>query len=109
MSTTYYSANTENGDHMDDPSEDGLFMLISDLHHAGNTFVTITPAADRTWYASVTLLPNGTYEVERGDPTRSEHHHDIATSLEDIARDLTVWLAARDNPGRPNTRSNIDN
>jgi hypothetical protein len=26
MAVGYYSAGTENGDHMDNPSEDGLFM-----------------------------------------------------------------------------------
>ena len=43
MGADYYSADTENGDHMDDPSEEGLFMLLVDLNQAGNTFITITP------------------------------------------------------------------
>jgi hypothetical protein len=47
----YYIADTENGDHIDDPSEDGLFMLLSDLNQAGNTFITITPP---------TMTPPGT-------------------------------------------------
>jgi hypothetical protein len=97
MGADYYSADTENGDHMDDPSEDGLFMLLSDLNQAGNTFITITPADDDpAWYASVTLLADGTYEVERADPSHGEQHGDTATSPNDIARDLTIWLAARD-------------
>jgi hypothetical protein len=109
MAADYYTADTENGDHMDDPSEDGLFMLLSDLNQAGNTFITITPADDDpTWYASVTLLANSTYEVERGDPAHSEQHRDIATSPDDIARDLTIWLAGRDYPGRPARRSHTD-
>ncbi len=109
MGAGYYSADTENGDHIDDPSEDGLFMLLSDLNQAGNTFITITPADDDpTWYASVTLLPSGTYEVERADPVRGEQHHDTATDPNDIARDLTIWLAARHYPRRPARRSNTD-
>jgi hypothetical protein len=108
MGADYYSADTEDGDHVDDPSEDGLFMLLSDLNQAGNTFITITPAADDpAWYASVTLLPAGTYQVERADPARGEQHRDTATDPSDIARDLTIWLAARHYPGRP-TRSNTD-
>jgi hypothetical protein len=58
MGADCYSADTENGDHIDDPSEDGLFMLLSGLNEAGNTFITITPTDDDpAWHASVTLLP----------------------------------------------------
>jgi hypothetical protein len=109
MGADYYTADTENGDHIDDPSEDGLFMLLENLDQASNTFLTITPADDDpAWYASVTLLADGTYEVERADPSRREQHRDAATSRNDIARDLTIWLAARDYPGRPTRRSNTD-
>ena len=109
MAADYYSADTENGDHVDDPSEDSLFMLIEDLDQAGNTFLTITPADDDpAWYASVTLLPGGTYEIERTDPGRGEHHRDTLTSVGKIARNLIIWLAARDYPNRPVRRSNPD-
>lgn len=43
MGAGYYTADTENGDHADDPSEDSLFELIKDLNRAQNTFLTITP------------------------------------------------------------------
>lgn len=66
MGVDYYSADTENGDHTDDPSEDGLFLLLTQA------------AASST-----------------------------ATDPSDIARDLTIWLAARHYPGRP-ARSNTD-
>jgi hypothetical protein len=106
VAADYYAADTENGDHMDDPSEDGLFMLLADLTLDGNTFLTVTPATeDPTWYASVTLLPAGTYEVERADPAHGEHHHYSATGPDDVARELTIWLAARDHPNRPARRS----
>lgn len=109
MAADYYSADTENGDHMDDPSEDGLFMLLSDLDEDGNTFLTITPADDDpTWYASVTLLPSGAYEIERNDPSHGDHDQRTGTSPNDIARDLTIWLAARAYPGRPVRRSSPD-
>jgi hypothetical protein len=107
MGADYYTADTENGDHIDDPSEDALFMLLQDLDQAGNTFITITPASDdAAWYASVALLPDSTYEVDRGDPATGEQHRHSATSPDDIARDLTIWLAARHHPGRPGRRSN---
>ncbi|PJN35759.1 hypothetical protein CG747_36990 [Streptomyces sp. CB02959] len=35
------------------------------------------------------------------DTTRSEHEVTEATSINDVACDLTIWLAARDFPGRP--------
>jgi hypothetical protein len=99
MGADYYTADTENGDHIDDPSEDALFMLLSELNQAQNTFITITPAdEDPTWYASVTLLPGGTYEVERADPARGEQHRDTAAGPGNVARDLTIWLAARHYP-----------
>jgi hypothetical protein len=105
----YYKADTANGDHMDDPSEDGLFMLLDDLEQANNAFMVITPADSRaTWHASVTLRADGTYEVERSDPGRSEQHRHTATRLGEIARDLTIWLAARDKPGRPISRPSSD-
>jgi hypothetical protein len=109
VAADYYTADTENGDHIDDPSEDSLVMLLEDLTQDGNTFLTITPADDDpAWYASVTLLPAGTYQVEQADPARGEHHHDTVTSPGDIARDLTTWLAARDHPNRPIRRSSPD-
>jgi hypothetical protein len=46
IAAEYYGADTENGDRMDDPSEDGLFKLLSELNPASNTFVTIIPADD---------------------------------------------------------------
>ena len=108
MGADYYTADTENGDHIDDPSEDGLFMLLSGLNQAGNSFITINPGDDDpAWYASVTLPPGGTYDVERADPARGQQHRDTATDPSDIARDLTIWLAARHYPGRP-ARSNSD-
>ncbi|MFC8494124.1 hypothetical protein ACFUJU_25705 [Streptomyces sp. NPDC057235] len=39
--------------------------------------------------------------VRRGT-TRNEHEVTTATGINDIARDLTIWMAARDFPGRPN-------
>lgn len=109
MGADYYTADSENGDHIDDPSEDALFMLLQDLDQTGNTFITITPAAvDPGWYASVTLLPASTYEIDRGDPAHGEQHTYTTTNPDDIARDLTIWLATRDYPGQPARRSNTD-
>lgn len=104
MTAEYHAADTESGDHLDDPSEDALFMLINQLDHPDNTFVTVTPADDSDWYASVSLLDDGNYEVERRDPRWREHDLTTAPDVSRIATDLTIWLAARGYPGRPQAR-----
>lgn len=109
MAADYYIADTENGDHLDDPSEDALFMLISDLNHDDNTFVTIQPDTEAPgWYASVSLLDDGSFEVERRDPGHREHELDTRTDPDRIAYDLTIWLATREHPGQPARTSNSD-
>ena len=104
MAADYYDADTENGDHIADPSEDALFMLLQDLDSDGNAFVTISPADDSGWYASVSMLDDGSYEVDRSDPDRHQHEVTTETDTTAIAKDLTIWLAAREYPGRPTTR-----
>lgn len=105
MAADYYNADAENGDHIADPSEDALFMLLQDLNSDGNAFVTINPANDSGWYASVSLLDDGSYEVECRDPDRHQHELTTETDITAIAKDLSIWLAAREYPGRPTTRS----
>ncbi|GGT59293.1 hypothetical protein [Streptomyces purpureus] len=96
MAAEYYCADSENGDHIDDPSEDALFMLIGDLDGTGNTFVVIQPDEDDpAWFASVAVLDEGGYEVVRRDTTRREHDVIVETDRDRIAGDLTKWLAAR--------------
>ena len=102
MGAEYYRADSENGDRMDDPSEDGLFMLFEDLDDADNTFVVIKPdEAHPTWYASVTTRREGGYEVVCRDTVRREHDVATETCIGQIAYDLTSWMAARDLPGQP--------
>ncbi|MCX4997981.1 hypothetical protein [Streptomyces longwoodensis] len=102
MGAQYYGADSENGDRIDDPSEDSLFMMISDLNDSDNTFAVLQPDEDDpVWFASVAVLDEGGYEIVRRDTSRNEHEVTTATSVNDIARDLTLWTAARDFPGRP--------
>ncbi|MET8829060.1 hypothetical protein ABZX40_16310 [Streptomyces sp. NPDC004610] len=105
MPAQYYGADSEDGDRIDDPSEDALFMMISDLNDSDNTFVTVQPDEDDpVWSASVTVLDEGGYEIVRRDTTRDEHEVTTATGIDDIARDLTIWMAARDFLGQPTGR-----
>ncbi|CAG6392185.1 hypothetical protein NMG29_31195 [Streptomyces cocklensis] len=102
MGAAYYGAESESGDHIEDPSEDALFMLIDDLNGTDNTFVVIQPDQDdQAWFTSVAVLDEGGYEVVRRDTARREHDVTTETSIDQIARDLTIWTAARDFPGRP--------
>ncbi|MFE7552043.1 hypothetical protein [Streptomyces gardneri] len=103
MGAQHYGAVSENGDRIDDPSEDALFMMISDLNCSDNTFVVVQPSEDSpVWFASVAVLDEDDYEIVRRDTTLNEHEVTTATGINDIARDLTIWMAARDFPRRPN-------
>lgn len=102
MAAMYYCADSENGDHIDDPSEDALFELLSDLNDTDNTFVVIQPDQDEpVWFASVAVLEDGGYEVVRRDTSGREHDVRVEASLSRIANDLTTWMAARHFAERP--------
>lgn len=69
MGAQYYGADSENGDGIDDPSEDALFMMISDLNNSDNTFVVVQPdEEDPVWFASVAVLDEGGYDIVPGRP-----------------------------------------
>jgi hypothetical protein len=58
MAAEYYCADSEHGHHIDDPSEDALFDLISELNDSDNTFIVIQPEQDDpAWFASVAVRP----------------------------------------------------
>ena len=91
MTATYYRVESESGDHIENPSEDALFMLIDDLNAVDNTFVVIQPDEDDpVWFTSIAVLDEGGYEVVRRDTTRGEHDVVTETSIDRIARDLTT-------------------
>ncbi|QKW38849.1 hypothetical protein HUT06_36505 [Actinomadura sp. NAK00032] len=91
-----HRAETENGDFIDEPSEDAIFMLIGDLNLSDNTFITIEPLVDDpAWYASISRLDEGGYEVEYRDARRSDHQLTTETDPDKIARDTIIWLAHR--------------
>ena len=74
MGSQRCGADNENGDRIDDPSEDALFMMIDDLNESDNTFVVVQPDEDDpVWLASVAVLDEGGYEIVRRDSSRNEH------------------------------------
>lgn len=105
MGGTYYYAETEDGELVEDPSEDLIFMLIDELYHPRNTFVIIEPVDDsQDWFASVTLQDDGTYEMEWRDMSRRDHELTAENDRGHMARELILWLAARHYPGMPMRR-----
>ncbi|WP_257585878.1 hypothetical protein [Streptomyces sp. NEAU-sy36] len=77
-------------------------MMISELNDSDDTFVVVQPDEDEpVWFASVAVLDKGGHEIVRRDASRHEHEVTTATSINDIARDLTIWMAARHFPARP--------
>jgi hypothetical protein len=106
MAGGYNHADTEDGGHWDDPSEDLLFELIDELNRTDNTFVIIEPDGESAdWFASVSLLQEGTYEMEWRDIARRDHELTVETDRGHIAKQLTRWLAARHHPGKPTRNS----
>ncbi|MFG2405061.1 hypothetical protein ACGFR8_12150 [Streptomyces brevispora] len=46
MEARYCGADSENGDRIDDPSEDAPFMTIGNLNDSDDTFVVVQPDED---------------------------------------------------------------
>ncbi|CAM5739858.1 hypothetical protein SHIRM173S_00934 [Streptomyces hirsutus] len=66
---------------------------------AGNTFVVVQPDEDdHMRFASVAVPVEGGYGIVRRDGTRGEHKVTTSTGVNDIARDLGIWRAARNPP-----------
>jgi hypothetical protein len=93
----HLTADTETGDYLDDPTPGQLTDLIGGLGGTSGSFITLNPADEtQGWYASVSLLPDGSTEIAYGDPGTGEDHRAITTdSPAGIARHLTTWLATR--------------
>ena len=93
----HLTADTETGDYLHDPTEDQLAGLIGGLGHTSGSFITLNPTDQaQGWYASVSLLPDGSIEIAYGDPDTGEDHQTTTTDTPtSIARTLTTWLADR--------------
>ncbi|MBL7502542.1 hypothetical protein I6A84_00045 [Frankia sp. CNm7] len=110
MAAERYRADSENGDHVADPSARTLTRLIATLDLADNTFVVIQPDdEDPDWFTSVVLLDPHTYEVERRDQRTSEHGKATMTNPATIAHDLTTWMTSRDLPDQPPRPTHFQN
>jgi hypothetical protein len=71
MAAERYHADSENGDHVADPSGRTLTRLIASLDLADNTIVVLTPDSDDpAWFTSVLLLDR----VATTGPFRPQRH-----------------------------------
>lgn len=96
MAASYFRADAENGDSVDDPSEGALCMMIGELNHTDNTFVVVQPDGDDPDLSvSVSLLDEGGFEVELRDMRCHEHKLAARQDAARIAQDIMIWLAAR--------------
>jgi hypothetical protein len=102
MAAEDYGVGSENGDRVDDLSENALFMMPRELDSGDNTFVVVQPDDDEpVRIASMTVLDEEGFEVVLRDTGHNEHHASVSSSVRYIARDLTAWPAARVFHGRP--------
>ena len=91
-------AETENGELIREPSESAIFGLIVELAVPDNTFVIIEPDEDDpAWFASVSLLEDGSYEVEFRDPIHRDHqvstHTDHPSRIADTVADWAFYAS----------------
>jgi hypothetical protein len=87
------------GDVYEDPSEDVLFILLSDLEEGVEEFVIVEKTQDASGqtYAQVCLDPERRYQVEHRDGVPERHFQAFASDKR-VAHDvLTRW--AFDLPG----------
>jgi hypothetical protein len=91
----YFTATSEDGEVVSDPSEDALYMRVSDLKLPSNSFLTIKPAgAEQGWYIVIALQADGGYEIESRDPRRKEHEVTHESDASKLCRDVMIWLRA---------------
>ena len=89
----YYTAESEDGDVVCDPSEDALYIMVSHLRLPPNSFLTIEPPnPDVGWYVVVALQDGGGYEVEYRDARRREHRIEQEEDRSRLCREVTTWL-----------------
>ncbi|MEU7988263.1 hypothetical protein AB0B56_25640 [Streptosporangium canum] len=103
-----FRAETEDGKIVNDPSEDSVHTLIKSLALPDNSFLTIEPPdGSPAWFAVISLLPDGAYEVEYRDPARGVHDLTPENDRSRIAREVTMWLTrtCRFHERRPGLRS----
>jgi hypothetical protein len=98
--TTARRADSANGERINNPTEDDIYMVIDDLNGTDNAYVIIQPdEEDAVWSVSVTRLgPYGDYEIVRHDTRSHEHNVTTTKTIRGIAEDVIQWLEGRSRP-----------
>jgi hypothetical protein len=86
-------AKTEAGDQWDDPSEDLLFELLSDIEAGEGSFVIVELAADSNGqtYAQAARRDDGSYIVEYRDGSADRHYGTAVADMRTAHKLLTGW------------------
>ena len=97
MAASYYSADAENGDSCDDPSEGVVFDMIRELNDTDNTFVVIQPAGHRGPSLVRVGVAPGRGRLRSRIPGHNHREHELTVQhdVSRIAKDTTIWLASR--------------
>ncbi|WP_433500579.1 hypothetical protein ACQP1K_09940 [Sphaerimonospora sp. CA-214678] len=96
MTARNYYARTHDGYRVDDPSPVALAVLIDELNHVDNTFMTVQPdRAGVGWRATVSLRRDEAYEILFRDESGRAHEVRTLTASDAVVSALTRWLAAR--------------
>lgn len=74
MGAQHYGADSENGDRIEDPSEDALFMMISDLDDTRSSAVTPPATPALRWSREVLPYRRQAVWRERGCRPASGRH-----------------------------------
>jgi hypothetical protein len=93
MSSPILRASTESGATWDDPSEDLLFELLSDVERGDERFIVVERLGDPTGqtYAQSIRNDDGSYLVERREGHRDAHFQHTASTIREAHSLLTAW------------------
>lgn len=99
MTSPILRATSETGDVIDDPSEDALFMMLSDLEDGQGSFLIVDSLLDpdQLTYAQTSRNDDGTYIVEYRAGGPETHLGTVVPDMRAAHAVLTGW--AFDLPG----------
>ncbi|GII57163.1 hypothetical protein Pth03_55520 [Planotetraspora thailandica] len=98
MPAASYGAYTEDGYQLDEPSPEAIGVLIAELNHVDNTFVTFHAAGDDpVWYALASFRGDDIYEIEYRDVRKNEHRYSRRGDASTVSDEIAQWIAVRDN------------
>lgn len=94
MSGPAIRATTESGEIWDDPSEDLLLEVLSDIERGGELFLVVDRLADpdRQTYMQ-TILEGGVFVVEHREGSPDRHFRAVTSSKDEVHAAFVAWAA----------------